>query len=463
MMSTVPDQAAGGAPLAVADDRGIAEEAEHDDETEDEAEDHDVGYGPAPTIAPPWLHASSVDPNILLKDHLATDVTFMVQACAPPAWYPTDTDGWYNVCVVDGGNIAVHQIRIDPSPHQNSMVAVEDGEEEIMEVHDLLDTIDLLHTACSWWPVPLRVSVPHVQIEDGAVVAAPGAGNNQDVTPKGRWNQAVDAQRNDAEMMKRILDGDVPDEDEVDIPFNLAQGVTSVSDDDSDDGEPDAGYGQSPHAPQTAQAGLSDAADGGSVDAVERASSVRMERLAELSQQLEADTATYSVDRRSSMAAMLAPPLDAETTDEEDAAADAGYGQPVRATSSVDLDTLRTGSSFERASAVAAADAVAAESMVTLPASNYMPGLVYPHAAANACTGMPGAPALTPSPVSTPPRSSTVSKPAGMAEAERRMLDTSHLLAIALANGDAVLVKELRVLLYADVRLSSRMCRDVTA
>ena len=50
-----------------------------------------------------------------------------------------------------------------------------------------------------------------------------------------------------------------------------------------------------------------------------------------------------------------------------------------------------------------------------------------------------------------------------MAEAERRMLDTSHLLAIALANGDAVLVKELRVLLYADVRLSSRMCRDVTA
>jgi hypothetical protein len=515
-------------------------------EAEEEVEGHDAGYGPAPAVsATPWLHPSSSNPDVVLRDHLAVNGTFMVQPCAPPAWYPTDTDGWYNLCVVNQTNIFIHQIRIDSNPNRNSMVAVEDGEEEETAVHSLEESIELLYTANSWWPVALTESVDYeATTEEDAVAAAALA--EPAPTAATRWNEAVTTYMNDAEMMRRILDGDIPDEDEVDVPFNLAAGITDVDgddtgmgaldeDEDDSDDEPDAGYGQSPHAVPAGELtdgeARADAAGGNDDDDTaaefaELASAMRMERLTELSHQLEADTATYTADRRSSMSAVSM------------STAQDGTGQDSAANTV--LDNLHNDTAFERASAVRAADAVALDEIVPrshsgninrLPSSlhsvgydyktcdpnlvgqpvdairsgsvgsNYSIGFVDAVPAADAVialdeivprsnsninrlpsslhsvgydyktcdphlVGQSVAPAPTPAPrsaVAVPVRVSTVLKPAAIEAAEVRMLDTSRQLAAALAAGDAVLVKELRVLLYADVRLSSRLCRDATA
>lgn len=83
------------------------------------------------------MYSANANPADLLAYYLEHPGTWLVQLCAPPEYSPTNTDGWYNVCVVERGYVATHQLQIDTDPTYNTPVAVEDDEEYMSNVFNI--------------------------------------------------------------------------------------------------------------------------------------------------------------------------------------------------------------------------------------------------------------------------------------------------------------------------------------
>lgn len=143
----------------------------------------------------PWIHSANAN-GLAILDGCA-DGVWMMQPCAPPGWYPTDTDGWYNLFVVQKGNVCTHQLRVDSDPKKHTMVAVENDEEYNTKMTEIGPTIEWLSLPHGhWWPVALGAPVTQ---EDASAAVPPGDGA-----------ASIDAD----EVMRMIMNGEVPPEED---------------------------------------------------------------------------------------------------------------------------------------------------------------------------------------------------------------------------------------------------------